>query len=160
MRSLVVAALAAALFAAGPVRAQTPTPSVAPENLAAARELVSAMKVADQFKAQVPSLIANIKPVIVQNRPEVEKKYEAMMPTFQQQAMQRVDELTEAMATIYARYFTVDDLHVIAAFYGTPTGQKVLEVNPSITAQNVQAVNQFGRAVADDIKKQMGEHPN
>jgi hypothetical protein len=160
MRLLVVAAIAAALFAVGPVRAQTSDTSVAPENLAAARTVIRLMQISDQLKAKVPTYLADLKPKIAQNRPEVEKQYDAMMPTFQQQAMQRVDELTEAMATIYARYFTVDDLHVIAAFYGTPTGQKVLEVNPSITAQNVQAVNQFGRAVADDIKKQMGEHPN
>ena len=118
------------------------------------------MKVSDQFKANVPTYLADLKPKIVQNRPEVEKQYEAMMPTFQQQAMQRVDELTEAMATIYARYFTVDDLHALAAFYGTPTGQKVLEVKSTISAQDFQAVTQFRRALADDIKKQMGEHSN
>jgi uncharacterized protein len=160
MRSLIVAAIAAALFAAGPVQAQTPDTSAAPENLRAARLLIRLMKVSDQIKAKVPTYLADLKPKIVQNRPEVEKQYDAMMPTFQQQAMQRVDELTEAMATIYARYFTVDDLQIIDAFYGTPTGQKLLEVNPTISAQNVQAFNQFGQAVVDDIKKQMGEHPN
>ena len=160
MRSLIVAAIAAVLFAAGPVQAQTPDTSVAPENLAAARTGIRLMKVSDQLKAGVPTYLADLKPKIVQNRPEVEKQYEAMMPTFQQQAMQRVDELTEAMATIYARYFTVDDLHVIAAFYGTPTGQKVLEVKSTISAQDFQAVTQFRRALADDIKKQMGEHSN
>ena len=160
MRSLVVAAIAAALFAAGPVQAQTLDTSVAPENLAAARTVIRLMKVSDQFKANVPTYLADLKPKIVQNRPEVEKQYDAMMPTLQQHEMQRVDELTEAVVGIYARYFTVDDLHVIAAFYGTPTGQKVLEVKSTISAQDFQAVTQFRRALADDIKKQMGEHSN
>jgi uncharacterized protein len=156
MRSLVVAAIAVALFAAGQTwAAQTPTTSIAPENLAAARELVQAMKTADQFKAQVPSLIANIKPVVVQNRPEVGKQYEAMMPTFQQQAMQRVNELTDAIATIYAQNFTVDELHAIATFYGTPAGQKLNEASPTIGSQSVQAIKQFQQAVVDSIKKQM-----
>jgi hypothetical protein len=87
MRSLVVAAIAAALFAAGPVRAQTPATSVAPENLAAARQLIRVLKDVDQFNAKLPTLIVNLKPMIVQNRPEIEKQYDAMMPTFQQQAM-------------------------------------------------------------------------
>ena len=160
MRSLVVAAIAAALFAAGPVRAQTLDTSVAPENLAAARTVIRLMKVSDQLKAGVPTYLADLKPKIVQNRPEVEKQYEAMMPTFQQQAMQRVDELTEAMATIYARYFTVDDLHALAAFYGTPTGQKLIEVNSTIHAQNVEAVTKLERTIGYDIKKQMYEHSN
>ena len=160
MRSLVVAAIAAALFAAGPVRAQMPATSIAPENLAAARELMRVMKVADQFKAKVPTVIANLKQTIVQNRPEVEKQYNAMMPTLQEREMQRVDELTEAVAAIYARDFTVDELRDIAAFYGTTTGQKFIEVSPTISAEFAQAVTQFGQAVTDDIKKQMGEHPN
>jgi hypothetical protein len=160
MRSLVVAVFAAALFAGGPVGAQTPTTPVAPENLAAARQLIRVLKEEDQFKAKLPSLIMNLKPAIVQNRPEVEKQYDAMMPTFQQQAMQRVNELTDALATIYARNFTVDDLHVIAAFYVTPTGQKLVEVNPTISSQSMQAITQFQLAVVDDIKKQMGEHRN
>jgi hypothetical protein len=155
MRSLVVAAIATALFAAGPVRAQTPATSVAPESLAAARELIGTMKLEDQFKAQVPSLIANIKPVIVQNRPEVEKQYKAMMPTFQQQATQRVNELTDALATIYAQNFTVDELHAIATFYGTPAGRKLNELNPAVNSQSMQAVKQFQLAVLDNIKKQM-----
>jgi uncharacterized protein len=160
MRFLVVAAFAAALFAAGPVRAQTPTTSVAPENLAAARQLIRVMKEEDQFKAGLPTLIVNLKPRIVQNRSEVEKQYDAMMPTFQQQAMQRVNELTDVLATIYARNFTVDEVNVMAAFYATPTGQKLTEVSPTIGSQSMQAITQFQRAVVDDIKKQMGEHPN
>jgi uncharacterized protein len=160
MRSLVVAAIAAALFAAGPVRAQTPATSVAPENLAAARQLIRVLKEEDQFKAKLPTLIVNLKPTIVQNRPEVEKQYDAMMPTFQQQAMQRVNELTDALATIYAGNFTVHELNVITAFYATPTGQKLKEVGPTIGSQSMQAITQFQRAVVDDIKKQMGEHPN
>jgi hypothetical protein len=155
MRSLIVAAIAVALFAAGQVWAQAPATSVAPESLAAAHELIGTMKVEDQFKAQVPSLIANIKPVIVQNRPEVEKQYEAMIPTFQQQAMQRVHELTDALATIYAQNFTVDELHAIAAFYRTPAGQKLNELNPAVNSQSMQAVKQFQVAVVDNIKKQI-----
>ena len=160
MRALVVAAFATALSAAGPVRAQTPTTPVAPENLAAARQLIRVIKEEDQFKANLPTLIMNLKPAIVQNRPELEKQYDAMMPTFQQQATQRVNELIDALAAIYARNFTVDELNVIAAFYATPTGQKLTEVTPTLGPQSMQAITQFQRAVADDIKKQMSEHSN
>ena len=74
--------------------------------------------------------------------------------------MQRVNELIDALAVIYARNFTVDELNVIAAFYATPTGQKLTEVGSTIGSQSMQAITQFQRAVADDIKKQMSEHSN
>ena len=56
MRALVVAAFATALSAAGPVRAQTPTTPVAPENLAAARQLIRVIKEEDQ--SNLPTAIA------------------------------------------------------------------------------------------------------
>jgi uncharacterized protein len=160
MRALVVAAFATALFAAGPVRAQTPTTPVAPENLAAARQLIQVIKEEDKLKANLPTLIMNLKPAIVQNRPEVEKQYDAMMPTFQQQATQRLNELIDALAASYARNFTVDELNVITAFYATPTGQKLTQMTPTLGSQSIQAITQFQRGVADDIKKQISEHSN
>ena len=83
-----------------------------------------------------------------------------MMPTFQQQATQRLNELIDALAAGYARNFTVDELNVITAFYATPTGQKLTQMTPTLGSQSVQAITQFQRAVVDDIKKQMSEHPN
>lgn len=160
MRFLVVAGFAAALFAGGPVRGQTPAASVPPENLAAARELLGVMKFADQFKAILPTMLATLKDVYVQNRPELEKQYDAMMPMFQKQAMQRINELTDAAAVIYARNFTVDEMHDIAAFYRTTTGQKFRELTPTISAQSLEAGKQFGREVGEDVKKQMGQQPN
>ena len=68
--------------------------------------------------------------------------------------------MTDALATIYARNFTIDELNVLAAFYATPTGQKLIEMTPTLGSQSMQAISQFQRAVADDIKKQMSEHSN
>jgi hypothetical protein len=56
-----------------PVRSGRTT-SVAPENLAAARQLIRVLKDVDQFNAKLPTLIVNLKPMIVQNRPEIEKQ--------------------------------------------------------------------------------------
>jgi hypothetical protein len=41
----------------------------------------------------------------------------------------------------------------------TPAGQKLTEMTP-MGPQSMQAITQFQRAVADDIKKQMSEHSN
>jgi uncharacterized protein len=92
----------------------------------------------------------------VQNRPELEKQYEAMMPLFNQAAAQRLDELAETIATIYARNFSVDELHDITAFFRSPTGQKYLAYLPSITQENMAAGRQFGQEVADDVERLSG----
>jgi hypothetical protein len=87
MQNVIIAAVAAlALLAVNPAaRAQTvpqATPMPSPEAVAAAYELMTVMKPEDRFKAVVLSVMQNLKPAVVQGRPEVEKRYDAMMPVF------------------------------------------------------------------------------
>jgi uncharacterized protein len=160
MRLTRFAALIAVTFAAAnPAGAQTPPAAPAPETLAAARELIQVTHATDQFKVILPTLFQNLKAAIVQNRPEVEKAYDAMIPIFNQKAEQRLDELTAAMATVYASNFTVDEIHDITAFFRSPTGQKFIQRQPSILQQSMAAGQQFGREVASDVQQEMSKHP-
>lgn len=148
----------------GSVRAQTlqtPPPSPPPaENLAAARELVQASNATDQFKALLPIILQNLKKTVVQNRPEVEKQYDAMVPMLNQKAQQRLSELAETMAAIFANNFTVAELHDITAFYRSPTGQKFIQRQSSIAQQSMAAGQQFGRQIANDVQQQMSGQAN
>ncbi len=157
MRAAMKAALIAiGIFAASAAQAQTGAP---PENIAAARELVAVIKPADQFRAVVPTLFANFKAAVVQGRPEVEKQYDAMIPMFNQSAEKRLDELVEKIVNIYASNFSVDDLHALAAFYRSPTGQSFIAKQAVVAQQSLAAGQQFGREVANDVKEQMSERP-
>ena len=63
-----VSILAATLLYGGPAAAQTPPPDA----LAAAKELVVTMRAADQLKNLFPIIMQQLKPAIVQGRPQVE----------------------------------------------------------------------------------------
>jgi hypothetical protein len=107
----------------------------------------------------LPTLFQSFRAAVVQNRPEVEKQYDAMVPIFNQKAAQRLDELSNAMAAIYARAFTVDELHDITAFYRSATGQKFIQQQQSIVQQSLALGQQFGREVASDVQQEMsGQH--
>ena len=160
MRLGPAALIAMAICTASPAWAQTPSATPSPEALAAASELMTVMKPADQFKAILPVIIQNMKQAIVQGRPEVEKQYDAMMPAFNDSAQKRVKELTETLAAIYANNFTADELRDLAAFYRTPTGQKFLARQPAIAQQSLAAGQQLGRAVMGDVQQQMNSHPD
>jgi hypothetical protein len=149
-----------AFAAANPARAQTPPAAPSPEALAAAHELMTVMKPADQFKAILPVLIQNLKQAVVQGRPDVEKQYDAMMPVFNDSAQKRVNELIETIATIYASNFTADELRDLTAFYRTPTGQKFLARQAAIAQQSMAAGQQLGRAIMTDVQQQMNGHAN
>jgi hypothetical protein len=165
MQNVIVAAVAAlALLAANPAaRAQTApqaTSMPSPEALAAAHELMTVIKPADKFKAVLPSVMQNLKPAVVQARPEVEKQYDAMMPAFYESAQKRVNELSDAIASVYASNFTADELREIIAFYRTPTRQKLLERQAVIAQQSMTAGQELGRGVMKDVLQQMNRHAN
>ena len=130
---MVTVCLVACLFAAGPARAQTPSPDA----MAAAHELIVTMRAADFFKTIMPALMQSFKPAIVQNRPQVERDYDAIVPLMLEGMNARLNELNEQIAAVYARNFTADELREAVAFYRGPTGQKIVQKLPVITQESM-----------------------
>ena len=165
MRHAIIAVSAALAFlVVGLARAQTPpassTPAPAPENLAAAHELIQAMQATDQMRALLPIIVQNMKAAIVQNRPEVDKKYDALMPLFVEAANARMSEFSDQIAEVYARTFSVDEIHQIAAFYRAPTGQKLIASQAALARETLALGQQLGRALAADIRARAQEELN
>jgi uncharacterized protein len=158
MRYANIAAFAAVLFlAVSPLRAQTPSTAAPPpaENLAAAHELVATMRATDQLKAVLPTIVEGMKPAVVQGRPQVAKDFDVIMPIILNGAMQRLDKLTDMLAEIYARNFSVDEIHDLTAFYRTPTGEKLLQQQPVIARESMAAGQQFGQELVQSIRQQI-----
>ena len=145
------------MLAAPPARAQTAAPTPSPESLAVAKELVATIHLADQFKALMPTIMKGLKPAIVQGRSDVDRDYDALTPVLLEGFQARYDELSEAIAIIYANNFTPDDLHGLIAFYKSPVGQKFLQKTPVVTQQSLLAGQKFGQSVAADLKQRIIE---
>jgi hypothetical protein len=121
--------LVLALLHGGPAATQAP----APDAMAAARELVTVMRATEQIKAIVPLIMQQLKPAIVQGRPEVERDYDVMLPILVDLVNTRVAVMVDAVAAIYARTFTPDEMRQVTAFYRGQVGQKLLDKMPLIT---------------------------
>jgi hypothetical protein len=152
-RISLVLAVVVSLAAGRPAAAQT----ASPDTIAAAKELVEAMRATDQLKVVMPMLMQQLKPAIVQGRPEVERDYDALMPQMLAAIDARVDEFVAAMAAIYVRYFNADDLRQLAAFYRGPVGQKFLEVMPKIMQDSMTIGGKIGESIALDTRNRMIE---
>jgi hypothetical protein len=156
MRHLVTFAagfLTAALLFAVPALSQ----SVSPEAMTTAKELVVASGAADKFKAILPLLSQQLKPAIVQGRPEVERDYDKIMPLVIEAFNERIERILVAIAEIYARNFTIDEMRQVSAFYRTPIGQKLLEKTAVIAQQSMVVGNKFGQEIAQDLQTRMME---
>jgi uncharacterized protein len=145
--------LAVALFVMAPAAAQ----SQASDSEVAARQLIATMKLPDQFTAMLPMIFKAIKPSIVQNRPDVDRDFDALLPVLQQKMTARIGELMEAVVVIYSSNFSAEELHDLTAFYQTPTGQKLLQKTPAIAQQTMLAGQKFGQSAGAEAQKEMIE---
>jgi hypothetical protein len=150
-RLLIVACLL--LLSAPAVRAQTPSSDA----MTAARSLVTTMKLADQYKALLPAILLGLKPALTQDRPEIERDYETMMPMVADAFEPYYTSMVDGIAAIYATNFTAAELRDIEAFYRQPTGQKMLEKMPVISQQALAVGQEIGRKAADDLKARLTE---
>jgi hypothetical protein len=152
-RILFVFAAVALLAFGRPAVAQPP----APEGTAAAKELVETMRATDQLKVLMPMLMQQLKPAIVQGRPEVERDYDAVVPQMLSAVDARMGEFTGAIAVLYASHFTADELRQLTAFYRGPVGQKFLQIMPRIMQDSMTVGQKFGESIAIDTRNRMIE---
>jgi len=117
--------------------------------------LVDTIKLADRFKILLPTIFKTLKPAIVQNRADVERDYDALVPLLTQRMTARFDELESSIVLIYADNFTAAELRELVAFYKTPTGQKFLEKTPLVMQQTMAAGKKFGEIAGAEARRDM-----
>ena len=81
----------------------------------------------------------------MQGDPDREKDFDAAMPIIMKGAISRFDQLAEMLAEVYARNFSVDEIHDLVAFYRSPIGQKFIERQSTITNESTAAGQEFFR---------------
>jgi uncharacterized protein len=149
-RLLIVACLL--LLSVPAARAEPPA-----DAMEAARSLVTTMKLADQYKALLPAILLSLKPALTQDRPEIERDYDAMMPMMADVFTPYYASMVDGIAAIYAANFTAAELRDIEAFYRQPTGQKLLEKMPVISQQALAVGQEVGRKAADELRQRLTE---
>jgi hypothetical protein len=150
-RLLIIASMLLFSICASP--AQTPSPDA----MMAARSLVTTMKLSDQYKALLPAILLTLRPALTQDRPEIERDYDAMMPMIVDAFTPYYNAMVDDIATVYANNFTAGELREIEAFYRQPVGQKFLEKGQAITQQSMQVGQDVSRKAADDLRTRLTE---
>ncbi len=61
------------------------------------------------------------------------------------------EQINALVIPIYQKYLNEQDVQKINAFYETPTGQKLLRVQPKIARESMQAGQAWGREIAQKV---------
>ncbi len=145
--------IAASMLLSSLCASQAQTPS--PDAMTAARSLVTTMKLSDQYKALLPAILLGLRPALTQDRPEIERDYDAMMPTIVDAFAPYNNAMVENIATIYANNFTAGEMREIEAFYRQPVGQKLLIKSQAIAQQTNQVAQDASRKAAEDLRARL-----
>lgn len=151
-RRVLMVAAALLLLVCG-ASAQTPSP----EAMSAARRLVVTLKIADQYRAQLPQLLLKLRPVVAQDRPEIERDYDALTAPGSEIYAPFAASMIDQIAAIYAQSFTADELRQIEAFYAGPAGRKFLEKSDALTQASAQVSQDVSQKAADELKQRLIE---
>ena len=156
-RTVFMTAIAAAMLPAGVHAQATATPSGAPRSAspirdqakaAAIREILTLTHASDQaILAMETSLPAQraANPAI----PAV------FWDRFLTQAKARKGELEDQIMIVYDRHFSTDELRGLIAFYKTPVGQKMLQVQPIVVQESILAGQQWGQKIGMEVGQQL-----
>ena len=118
-----------------PGLALSQTPS--PEALAAAKELMTAAKMADQLKQVMPSIMQALKPLVTKNNPQAEKDFDALVPVMLSMMEARMNDFIDEGAKIHARHLTVEEIREVTKFLRTPAGTKFIQQQPEIAKESM-----------------------
>lgn len=107
-------------------------------------------KLMDQMKAQ---LISGLRAQMTEVPEAFWQKFKRKMDT---------RELLEKIIPLYDKYYTIEDLKAVNAFYESPAGQKVLSTLPQIMQESMKIGQQWGERIgkqaAEEAKQELDKN--
>jgi hypothetical protein len=154
MRGFLPFALMLASVAA-PLAAQDPAPGLVPadmaQRVAIADRLMAAMRLDRQFDTVIPQMVNAMMPMLMNDNSGKEVQVrrilsEELNTSF---ASKKADFIASSR-DIYARNFTVAQLHDILGFYTSSTGKVMVDKLPALASESMMAGAAIGRKAAQD----------
>jgi uncharacterized protein len=142
------AAMLAALVLAGPARAQQePTPGA----VAAAKEMIEMKGAMNLFETLVPGVIETARSTLLRTSPNLSKDLTDVAQALRKEYAGKRADIAEEIARTYATQFNEKELREVIAFYKTPVGKKLIEVEPTVLEQSMTRVQSWAERFSDNV---------
>ena len=90
------------------------------------------------------------------------RKLPQIPPQFWDDFEQKINtsELLQQLAPVYDKYYSLEDIQGLIAFYETPIGKKLLATTPQVMQESMKIGQEYGQKIAqqamEEIKAQTG----
>lgn len=120
-------------------------------HLAAAERASSNAPLSKDLDTVLPLLAQRVQTRLISLRADL---HQAITETVQSVALRlavRRADLDSAVALVWARMFTEEELDAIAAFYTSPVGKKFVELGPQLGSATIQTVDNWSSRVGEEL---------
>ena len=136
-----------------PVAAQ----EVSQSHLEAAMVAVQSAGAARGFDSVLPALAERVKSRLIRIRPDLHELISTVVENVALTLTPRRVDLDRAVATVWARSFTEDELVTIAEFYKSQTGQKFADIGPRVIQDSLRSVESWSTRVGEELYEKSRE---
>jgi hypothetical protein len=141
-----------ALFGlAGSAWAQNPSPAA----VATARQLIDLKGASNLYDPALVGIILRSRDALLQTNPMLSNELNDVAQQLRREFQPRLDALKQQVATFYASRFTEQELKDALAFYKSPLGTKLTNVEPQILDQSMAYANNWASELADEVLAKM-----
>jgi hypothetical protein len=119
--------------------------------LDAAKRASSAAPLSKDLDTVLPILVQRVQTRLISLRPDLHAEITAVVQEVALKLAARRADLDSAIALVWARMFSEDELNQIAEFYNSPVGKKFVEMGPEIGATTIQTVDNWSSRVGEEL---------
>lgn len=150
-------ALALAGFATAAAAQAKTDIKATPGATAAAHELIKITGATALFDPLIAGVVEQAKNLYLQQNPALGKDLNEIAAKLRTDLAPRYAELTDEISRIYATQFTEQELKDIIAFYQSPVGKKMLNLQPQVVDSSMKFAQDWAIKLSDEVTHQMRE---
>jgi uncharacterized protein len=134
--------------------AERPIKPASPAAIGYAKEILQMKNAQAMYQNAIPNMVQRVKDSLLQSNLNYQKDLNEVAVVVAQANAGRDKEIGEQMAKIYASDFTEAELKDLAAFYKSPLGQKLLQMEPQSISASVNYMQQWAQQFAEQVNGQ------
>jgi len=150
----VLAFAATVALSALPAAAQQKAAPTAAQ-IALARELIVIKGAGKIFEAVIPGVIVEAKNTILAQNPSLQKDVNEVGDQLRVEYAPRLNDVLTQFATVFAGYFTEQELKDLLAFYKSPIGQKMTSLEPEAIDKSMRSGQDWAIKFSEEVLARM-----
>ena len=126
-------------------------------HLAAARELVVVSGMSRSFAGVLPTTMQRLTNTFTQTRPELAPDLAAVLVEIKPEFDKRTDQMIDTAAHIFVRLMTEQEVTTAVAFFKSDVGKKYVQVQPIFFNEVINAMQDWQQQMSQDMVARVRE---